>query len=128
MPITITPPASMNTPLKKWRWAWRADEKLRQLHNWMGEWHTQGKTQNQYNNALPARVKNNFSYSPLLSEADWNRFVDWHNRLSNAVHTFLCSIRQPNTLNERDSMTIEADDAKQDAALIVDVDTDIQET
>jgi len=127
--ITINAPATMDTALKRWRWACRAVELLRTLHNFMGVWRNTGKTPAQYNN-LPLRVRNKFPYAPRLAEDDWQKFVAWHRKVSVVLFMLADENRpaQPDpTEADRIALSGEADDAKVDGTLTFDLDADITE-
>ena len=72
--MQVTFPAGCDNPGKRIAWCERAEEKVRIVHNKMGEWYEIGLTLTEYNQ-FPNKVKNKYPYAPQLSETDWQGFV-----------------------------------------------------
>lgn len=54
-------------------WLEDAKEKTKNIHNAFNIWHRNGLTLTQYNK-FPQKVRNNFSYTPKISDSEWDRF------------------------------------------------------
>lgn len=51
----------------------RAQELTKRIHNAFNVWHRKGLTLAQYNQ-FSQKVRNNFSYTPKISDSEWDRF------------------------------------------------------
>jgi hypothetical protein len=71
--MIVTFPPTCTTDASRMAWCCRAQKKLIQLHNAVGKWYREGISENTYNQ-FPNKVKNRYSYSPQLSQADWDDF------------------------------------------------------
>ena len=71
--MNITYPAQIDTWEKKQAWCYKGLSKLIKLTNWVRKWHTEGITENVYNQ-FPARVRDIYPYVPQLTEALWKDY------------------------------------------------------
>lgn len=55
MAIVIKVPVAMDTPLQKWRWTHRTNNRMTLLHNLMGKMFTKGLTLDEYNATMVIR-------------------------------------------------------------------------
>jgi len=91
--MAITYPVDCVTSEQRWRFLESFQELLRLVHNVLGLWYREGITRDEYDNGIldsrigetrgeliiiPPVIKNLVPYTPKLSEARWNTFVQWH--------------------------------------------------
>ena len=73
--MNINFPANCTTDASRMAWCYRAQEKLRLVHNGFGKWFREGLTENQYDK-FPNKVKNRYPYTEQAIEADWEDFQE----------------------------------------------------
>jgi len=71
--MTVNFPPTCTSDASRMAWCYRAQEKLRLVHNGVGKWWRTGLTQNQYNQ-FPTKIKNRYPYVAQISKADWDDF------------------------------------------------------
>lgn len=72
----IVYPEDCNTPGKRTEYLYRAQELLRDLHNYFSEWsHEGGKIKVQYD-TIPKALKDKYPHRPELSETDLKKFME----------------------------------------------------
>ena len=91
--MEITFPANCTTEASRMAWCYRAQEKLRKLHNWIGVWYREGIAESIYNQ-FPVKIKNRYDYSAKLSQAQWSDFQTVFDSFSNAIIEELLKARQ----------------------------------
>lgn len=113
----ISFPAWANTSIKKMAWMHRAEEKLRILHNKMGDWKRDGISQATYD-TLPARIKNRYPFTTgvKLSDAQWRGYISSWNFGHDSLMKMLSLKR----------MTV-VPQIEQDNTIAVDLETEISE-
>lgn len=66
-------PENCTTEASRLAWCYRAQEKLRFVHNGMGKWFQEGLTEAQYNQ-FPNKVKNRYPYITKITQVNWDDF------------------------------------------------------
>ena len=94
--MTVTFPGDCTTDASRMAWCYRAQEKLRLIHNGMGKWYKTGLSEDAYNQ-FPNKIKSKYPYIPQLSKGDWINFQGLFEALSSAVVVALLEARQEAT-------------------------------
>jgi hypothetical protein len=68
-------PENCITDASRMAWCYRAQEKLRLVHNGFGKWFRDGLTENQYNQ-FPNKIKNRYPYEFQVNESTWDDFQE----------------------------------------------------
>lgn len=68
-------PPNCDSSRRRTEFLYRAQEVLRLLHNIFSKWLHEGLTEEEYN-LLPRGMRNEYSYVPKLSEANFAKFKD----------------------------------------------------
>jgi hypothetical protein len=66
-------PETCTTDASRMAWCFRAQEKLRLVHNGISKWYDSGLSEAAYSQ-FPTKIKNRYPYKPQLSKADWDDF------------------------------------------------------
>ena len=107
--MALTWPGDCNTPRERTEYCYRAQELLRLLHNKMGMWYrVGGLTEIQYNNQFPQKVRDRYAYTPQLSQADWDDFLEMFEGISNRIVDKL--LQQRELLKASTEWTINVED------------------
>ena len=77
-------PQDYNTNEQKYRFVCKAKEEARLLYNLFSKWSDKGITQAEYD-AIPAKIKQAYSYAEKLSKDDWQKFFSQFRQLQNEI-------------------------------------------
>jgi len=106
MPLSF--PVDCDTPRRRVEYCYLAQDKLRLLHNVMGQWYREGIPRNLWGR-LPPKVRNRYPYTPSkLTIAQWKDFHDVvFERLTNIITDQL--LRHRDMLKDSTQWTIDLD-------------------
>jgi len=79
-------PDGCNTNEQKYRHTCNKQKRLKVLHNVFAKWHTQGLSEQEYADQIPAAVATRFPYVTKLSKAQWLKFYRrWRQSLNDTL-------------------------------------------
>jgi len=74
--MTIKYPTNCDSPSKRTEYLYRAQELLRELHNYFSDWSHKGELTETQHETLPKTISAKYPHESKLSETDIKKFMD----------------------------------------------------